>query len=141
MDRLPVPMRDAEMAERDARFATVPVVVVYDAELVNRGYNARFRVRLLDGSGEFTVHAETVDGTATVADDDYTPIDADFTFTDEGFIEVPTLPDAEPGDEFFLRLTGVSPMLLVRDYARARVDELTCVYEVGVYEDGVYECV
>jgi hypothetical protein len=140
MERLPVPLRDAQMPERDERFATAPVIAVYDAELATAGYPARFRVRLLDGGGAFTVHATTEDGTATVADGDYVAIDDEFTFVGEGFIEVDVDEDATPGEEFFLRLIGVTPMLLVRDFAKARINDITCVYEVGVYEAGVYLC-
>lgn len=142
-DRLPVPLVEIEPTptRQAAQFEQVPVVAVYDSPLVPRGFPAQFRVRILDGSGEFTILAMTEDNTALASEDDYEPVSQEFTFTDDGIIEVETGGDVELGDEFFLKVFAVSPMLLVRDRATARIGTFDCVYDPGeVYEVGVYEC-
>lgn len=142
-ERLPVPLREAtEAPERQARqFAQVPVVAIYDSPLVTRGFEATFRVRILDGTGEFTVHAVTEESTALEEEGDFEPIDADYTFIDEGEITVVTGGDIDLADEFFVHITPVTPMLIVRERGRGRIGNAGCVYTPDeVYEDGVYEC-
>lgn len=141
IERLAIPQRDAdeESTLQAARFAQIPVIVVYDPPPVPRGYPARFRVRVMDGFQAFSVHAATADGTGTDGDD-YEALVGDFEFIGEGFIDVTTLSDGDPGAEFFLNITAISPALIVRDHARAQLSAFSCVYDLGVYDVGVYEC-
>lgn len=148
LERLPILMQDGpddpaeSKAADDAVFIGSPVIAIYDAPGVARGDNARFRVVALDApSGTvFTISAQTLDGTATESTGDYSGLNSEFTFTDEGEILVPTGGTPEDfTEEFAVEIEAVSAVFVVRNRATATILQQRGASEYRVYEEPVYE--
>jgi hypothetical protein len=72
-----------------------------------------FTVTRSGNTGAFTVEVDSVDGTATVADDDYEPVSETLTFTAGGdlrqtvTVEINGDTDIEPNETFTVELSGI----------------------------------
>lgn len=147
---LPVPLQDAPTpgtADVLGSFAGVPLIVIYDAQVV-RGQPAHFSVRVLDGDGDETtaLHFQTGNSSAT-AGSDYTAQSVNHSLVAGVYdFQVATSGAAQEEDEeFTVTISLVDPAndnaFIARSVAVGRIlgTGNIHVYDAGVYDAGVYD--